>query len=129
MSQAHHFNVQYDETIDLIEWSYDGGYDSPLCAINAGDTVTFSCQFVGKSAAPAILKCLLAASPTSKAQTESPFVEGDPVNLLATPTLTVGSAQGNWAFIITFAVQSQGGPVTWRFVPDPELQVNSRPPK
>jgi hypothetical protein len=124
MPQTHQLTVTYVQGQTIATWSLDGVQqpDGDSFPAQPGDKVAF--QFEGPGD---IAECvLLSGQMQSRCHGSSPFVEGNRINLKAHSTLTVGQQFGVWGFTVSFSAYNGDGTSSFYYLPDPELQVDSR---
>lgn len=122
----HTFGVQFDTDKNFTQWTFNDQIDPGLCKVMPGDTITFNFKSISPSLlAPAFVGGILMSDPYQPIVDHVPFIEGNIVTMQQDIVLTVAKEKGRYPFGILFAVRVQNDPVSFRTVPDPELQVGS----
>jgi hypothetical protein len=124
MSTTHQLTVTFVAGQMLATWSLDGTQrrDGDSFQAQPGDKVAF--QFDGPGD---IAECvLISGQMQSSCHGSSPFTEGNRINLKANSTVNVGKNLGTWGFTVSFSARNGDGTSSFYYLPDPELQVDSR---
>ena len=124
MSKTHSLTVTYVAGQTLASWTLDGTQkqDGDSFQAQPGDKVAF--QFDGPGD---LAECVLISGPMqSGCHGSSPFTEGNRINLKANSTVNVGKYTGTWGFTVSFSAYNGDGTSSFYYLPDPELQVDSR---
>ena len=124
---THQLVVTYIKGQTTATWSLDGVQheDGDLFQVQPGDKVAF--QFNGPDD---IAECvLISGQMETRCHGNSPFTEGNRINLKANSTVNVGQQQGVWGFTVSFSTCSSDGTSSFYYLPDPEMQVGTRPPE
>ena len=124
MSETHQLTVTFVAGQTLASWSLDNipRQDGDSFQAQPGDKVAF--QFSGPGdLAEAVL---ISGRMESSCHNSSPFTEGNRINLKANSTVNVGKNTGTWGFTVSFSAHNGDGTTSFYYLPDPELQVDSR---
>lgn len=112
-----------DTNIASAEFKPKPPQSGTVLQFQPGDTIAVN--YRGPAPGADISSSILIAGPKKKGLPQSPFDDdGNPVDLLKFPLLTIDRKSGRWGFSVSFAVDS-GGNTRFYFLPDPELQVGS----
>lgn len=125
MPQTYQLTVSYVQGQTLATWSLDGvqRQDGDLIQMLPHDKIVFRFDGPGD-----IAECILISGqmqPTCHGS--SPFTEGNRINLKANNTVTAGQYLGTWGFTISFSTHNGDGTTSFYYLPDPEVDVGSRP--
>jgi hypothetical protein len=126
MSQTYQLLVTYVQGQTLATWSLNGTphQDGDQFQVQPGDKIEF--QFAGPGD---IVECVLISGQMDRrSHGNSPFAEGNRINLKARSTLNVGQQHGLWGFTISFSAADGDGTSSFYYLPDPEMQVGTMPP-
>lgn len=138
-SGNHTFDITFTDNPDDDEWNFDGKNKDSICAVKAGDSITFNFVFKEKGIGLDFQKGILFISNGKvkvKGEQEEttkiwPFEnETDVIRLKKGTKLTLisdlnGVTQESWPFSFLIFVADDSGNVSSRYVPDPELQVST----
>lgn len=124
MPQTHQLTVSYVQGQTLATWSLDGVQreDGDVFQAQPGDKVAFTFDGPGD-----VAECvLISGRMQNSCHGNSPFLEGNRVNLRTHSTLTVATNLGLWGFSVSFSAHNGDGTTAFYYLPDPELQVGTR---
>jgi len=93
-----------------------------------GDTITFRFQTSAGLAAPTVATLMTAYKAKNANPDNSPFAHhSGAIDILSTPTLTIGKLTGRWGVAALFTVGSVDNSYFF-FLPDPEIIVSPEEP-
>lgn len=121
----HVFEVIWNDSTDP-DWTFDGKDKFEEIVVCPGDTILFK-FFPGLGVEGQLSQAVLLSGTEGGADSASPFTQPFPIILSSDSLLTVVEGDGSWGFCIAFSVSEATGNTRFLFVPDPELQVGSRP--
>ena len=122
MSKTYQLKVSFTQGQQIATWNFDDRGERPCCHVEEGDRIQFSFDGPGD-----IGECIALCGQMQDGLASSPFVEGNRIDLKKTSTLTAAPHAGRWGFSIAFTARNADATSSFYFVPDPEVEVKTRP--
>ncbi|RFP17534.1 hypothetical protein D0T25_12270 [Duganella sp. BJB488] len=121
----HVFEVTWNGS-STPDWTFDGQKKPEQIKVKPGEKIHFK-FFQGLAVGDRLYQAVLLSGNETGAEDASPFGRPFPLVLESDNLLTVGKKHGTWGFCIVFSINEEVDKTRFFFVPDPELQVGSRP--